>query len=65
MEERTKIIDELEQNASLIMVDCSLLKMPIVDEKKTLKRVANCIDNMYDLFEKLLKSIKEQTNDNL
>lgn len=58
---KEQIIDELEQNASLIMVDCSLLKMTIVNEKKTLKKVANCIDNMYDLFEKLLKSIKEQT----
>lgn len=58
---KEQILDELEQNASLIMVDCSLLKMTIVDEKKTLKKVANCIDNMYDLFEKLLKSIKEQT----
>lgn len=58
---KEQILDELEQYASLIMVDCALLKMPIVDEKKTLKRVANCIDNIYDLFEKLLKSIKEQT----
>ena len=58
---KEQIIDELEQNASLVMVDCVLLKITIVDEKKTLKKIANCIDNMYDLFEKLLKSIKEQT----
>lgn len=58
---KEQILDELEQNASLIMVDCGLLKMTITDEKKTIRKVANCIDNMYDLFEKLLKSIKEQT----
>lgn len=55
---KRKILEKMKENTSGILFN--LCMIGFVNDKDTLKEIANDIDDLYDNYEKLLKIIKKQ-----
>lgn len=57
-----EILNKIVDNASIFMVKARCFDLHS-DKKKVLKDMADNIDNIYELFEKLLERYKENSNE--
>lgn len=56
-----EILNKIADSTSMLMVKAQFFDLHD-DKKKVLKDMADCIDNVYELFENLLKKYKEDND---
>lgn len=57
-----EILNKIADSASILMVKAQCFDLHD-DKKKALKDMADCIDNAYELFEKLLEKYKGSSDE--